>query len=376
MHSIYISSNNIISSLGFNTENNIEKLKKGISGIKFNNNFKDINEYTANIEDSVLNYKFSEISDNENYTKLEKMMILSLNDTISKCSFPITKNTALIISSTKGNINLLDQANYNLNPNRIYLTELGEVIKKFFKFYNEPIIICNACVSGLLGITVAKKLINNKYYKNAFVVAGDVVSRFTLSGFKSLQAISKGPCLPYSKNRNGISLGEAAASVAISTELNANNIGEVLGEGESNDANHISGPSRNGEGLYNSINKALKMACLNANDIEYICAHGTGTIYNDEMEAQAFNRLNMQNTPINSLKGYFGHTLGASGLLETIIAVKSMNNNILFKSNGFDKIGVTLPLNVVKNSQKKDLQTILKTASGFGGTNVAVIIKN
>ena len=182
MHSIYISSNNIISSLGFNTENNIEKLKKGISGIKFNNNFKDINEYTANIEDSVLNYKFSEISDNENYTKLEKMMILSLNDTISKCSFPITKNTALIISSTKGNINLLDQANYNLNPNRIYLTELGEVIKKFFKFYNEPIIICNACVSGLLGITVAKKLINNKYYKNAFVVAGDVVSRFTLSG--------------------------------------------------------------------------------------------------------------------------------------------------------------------------------------------------
>jgi len=375
MNSIYLSSNNIISSLGFNTKENIEKIKMGISGIKLYNNFKHLNEYTATVENKILNKKFSKIGANNNYTKLEKMMILSLNDTISKSPFPITKHTALIISTTKGNIDLLDLINSKLDPERVYLTKLGEVIKKFFKFYNDPIIICNACVSGVLGITVAKKIIKNKNYKNAFVVAGDIVSNFTLSGFKSLQAISEKPCSPYSKDRNGITLGEAAASVAISSIINSKNIAEVIGEGESNDANHISGPSRNGEGLFKSINKALKIASLTGNEIEYICAHGTATIYNDEMETQAFNRLNMQHIPLNSLKGYFGHTLGAAGLLETIIATKSMNNSCLYKSYGFNKIGLTLPLNIIKKNQKKDFSIFLKTASGFGGSNVAILIK-
>ena len=375
MSSIYISSNNIISSLGFNTKENIHKIKKGISGIKFHRNFGYMYEYTAKVEDKILNEKFSKIGANNDYTKLEKMMILSLNDTISKSPFSITKDTALIISTTKGNIDMLGSKNSKLHSDRVYLTKLGEVVKKFFKFYNDPIIICNACVSGVLGITVAKKLIKNKNYKDAFVVAGDIVSNFTLSGFKSLQAISNKPCSPYSKNRNGISLGEAAVSVAISSKINSKNIAEIIGEGESNDANHISGPSRNGEGLFKSINKALNMACLSGNEIEYICAHGTATVYNDEMEAQAFNRLNMQDIPLNSLKGYFGHTLGAAGLLETIIATKSMNNNYLYKSYGFNKIGVTLPLNIIKKNQKKNLSIILKTASGFGGSNVAILIK-
>ena len=375
MSSIYISSNNIISSLGFNTKENIHKIKKGISGIKFHRNFGYMYEYTAKVENKILNEKFSKIGANKDYTKLEKMMILSLNDTISKSPFSITKDTALIISTTKGNIDMLGSKNSKLHSDRVYLTKLGEVVKKFFKFYNDPIIICNACVSGVLGITVAKKLIKNKNYKNAFVVAGDIVSNFTLSGFKSLQAISNKPCSPYSKNRNGISLGEAAVSVAISSKINSKNIAEIIGEGESNDANHISGPSRNGEGLFKSINKALNMACLSGNEIEYICAHGTATVYNDEMEAQAFTRLNMQDIPLNSLKGYFGHTLGAAGLLETIIATKSMNNNYLYKSYGFNKIGLTLPLNIIKKNQKKNLSIILKTASGFGGSNVAILIK-
>jgi len=375
MDSVYISSNNIISSLGFNTEENINKIKKGISGIKFHKNFMNLDEYTAKIEDKLLNKKFSIIGENKDYTKLEKMMILSLKDTISKSPFKITKNTALIISTTKGNINLLDSNKYNFNSERIYLTKLGEVIKFFFDFKTDPIIICNACVSGVLGITVAKKLIKNKIIKNAFVVAGDILSNFTLSGFKSLQAISEKPCSPYSKDRSGISLGEAAASLAISSQKNSKNIAEIIGEGESNDANHISGPSRNGEGLYKSINKALDIANLSVNEIEYICSHGTATIYNDEMEAQAFNRLNMQNIPLNSFKGYFGHTLGAAGLLETIVATKSMNNNHLYKSYGFNKIGVSLPLNIIKETQEKKFSIFIKTASGFGGSNAAILIK-
>ena len=103
-----------------------------------------------------------------------------------------------------------------------------------------------------------------------------------------------------------------------------------MGDATCNDANHISGPSRTGEGLYRSVKAALKEANIGAAQIDYISAHGTATPFNDEMEAIAFSRLGMEEVPLNSLKGYFGHTLGASGLLETIVGMHFMMKNILF----------------------------------------------
>src|SRR5690606_19024532 len=105
--------------------------------------------------------------------------------------------------------------------------------------------------------------------------------------------------------------------------------------GQSNDANHISGPSRTGKGLKIAIEKALVKSGVAVNSIAYINAHGTGTVFNDEMESLAFSDLGFQNTPVNSLKGYFGHTLGASGIVETIISIWQMNRGLLFKSLGF-----------------------------------------
>ena len=94
------------------------------------------------------------------------------------------------------------------------------------------------------------------------------------------------------------------------------------------------------------------------------------------MEAIAFNRSNLHRVPVNSLKGYFGHTLGASGLLETIIGMHSLKNNTLYASKGFNLLGVSQPLNIIKNTQpNKMLHTFIKTASGFGGCNTAVIFK-
>ncbi|MBT3920214.1 MAG: beta-ketoacyl synthase, partial [Flavobacteriaceae bacterium] len=110
-------------------------------------------------------------------------------------------------------------------------------------------------------------------------------------------------------------------------------------------------------------------------NIDYISAHGTGTPFNDEMEAIAINRLGLQNVPINSLKGYFGHTLGASGLLETIVGMHSLYNNTLYSSLGFEEIGVSQPINVITKTITKKLNIFLKTASGFGGSNMAVIFK-
>ena len=150
---------------------------------------------------------------------------------------------------------------------------------------------------------------------------------------------------------------------------------QILGSATSNDANHISGPSRTGEGLVIAISKAIEEAKISSTDIDYISAHGTATVFNDEMESIAFGRLDLTDVPLNSLKGYYGHTFGSSGLLETIIGIESINNDTLIACHGYKENGVTNPLNIIKKTTKKPLKTFLKTASGFGGCNTAILIK-
>jgi len=266
--------------------------------------------------------------------------------------------------------------NSSFSKNRIYLNELGNIIKDFFGFQLEPIVISNACISGGLALAVAKRFISAGKFDQAIVVGGDLVSEFVLSGFNSFQAISPEPCRPFSKNRKGISLGEAAVAVLLSSKKPENpNIISLIGEASANDANHISGPSRTGEGLYKSIQNALKEAQVSAKEIDYLSAHGTATAYNDEMEAVAFNRSGFENVPTNSFKGYYGHTLGASALLECILTKHSLLNNELYTSLNFDGIGVSKPLNIIGVFEKKELRFAVKTASGFGGCNIALVLK-
>jgi 3-oxoacyl-[acyl-carrier-protein] synthase-1 len=149
----------------------------------------------------------------------------------------------------------------------------------------------------------------------------------------------------------------------------------LLGSGVSNDANHISGPSRTGEELAHAIAQALKTSELTPDDIDFISAHGTATVYNDEMEAKAFNYAGMSKIPLNSLKGYYGHTLGAAGVIETIITIHGLLQNELIPTRGFDTFGVPKEINVCSQLQSKPLKRILKTASGFGGCNAALVVE-
>jgi 3-oxoacyl-[acyl-carrier-protein] synthase-1 len=109
-------------------------------------------------------------------------------------------------------------------------------------------------------------------------------------------------------------------------------------------------------------------------EIDTINAHGTATPYNDEMESIAFERAGLSDIPLNSLKGYYGHTLGAAGVLEAIVAIESAQRNMLIKSAGFENIGVSGRIEVIKEHSSKTINTILKTASGFGGCNGAMLL--
>jgi len=372
---VYVSETNCITPLGFDVPSNIKNIEKGVSGIQKQDTQKLVSFpfYAASISDTDLNAAFSKISTIEDFTRLEKMMLLALHPIVSKSNCQLNEKVALIVATTKGNITALKTQEV-VSISKAHLSELAKTIATFFEFTTIPIVVSNACVSGILAVSVAKRLIQSNKYDAVFIVAGDELSEFVVSGFNSFQAMSNSPCKPYSKNRNGVSLGEATAAVLVTSNPN-NAKATVLGDGAINDANHISGPSRTGEGLVLSIQSALNEAHVEASQIDYISAHGTATPFNDEMEAIAFNRLGLENCAMNSLKGYYGHTLGASGLLETVIGIESMLQGRVFASFGFDEIGVSQSIQVIKENKDKSIRYFLKTASGFGGCNTAVVFE-
>ena len=233
--------------------------------------------------------------------------------------------------------------------------------------------VSNACISGLLAILVGMRLIKSGQYENAVIAGADVISKFVLSGFQSFQAISDEPCKPFDQARSGISLGEGAGTLILSSHKKYEGGIKVMGGSVNNDANHISGHSRTGEDIAVVINKALQEANISASEIDFISAHGTATLYNDEMEAKAITIAGLQSVPVNSLKGYYGHTLGAAGLIESIISIHSLKENLVLPTMGFKQPGVTKPLNICSALLHGTLQNCLKTASGFGGCNAAVV---
>lgn len=370
---VYISHTNCVTPLGMDTAANVAAVAEGRTGIKQYADTALMEQpfYAGRIEDRILNVAFTAIGNPAEYSRLEKMMLLALYPVVKKSGVQLNDKAVLLLSTTKGNITALQQES---TAGQAWLHELAQTVALFFGFATQPVIVSNACVSGILAVSVAKRLLQSGLYDNAFIVSGDEVSEFVLSGFNSFQAMSDSPCKPYSANRTGVNLGEAAAAALVTID-NKNAKAKITGDGSVNDANHISGPSRTGEGLVRSIESALLESGITADKIDYISAHGTATPFNDEMEAIAFNRLGLQEVPVNSLKGYYGHTLGASGLLEMVIGLESMQQGVVFTSLGYDEPGVSQPINVISENQNKKIHYFLKTASGFGGCNTAVVFE-
>lgn len=383
MKEIYITDYNCVTPLGFDVSSNWDALLEGKSGVSLHKIIENHEPfYASKINSEKLEEEFTtnfKSVQNNNFTRLEKIFLLSLQPLVER--HQITEETAFILSTTKGNISLLK--NKNTLPEGVFLSDLAQKIADFFGFKTKPIVVSNACVSGVMALAVAKNMILSGKYNDAFVIAGDEISEFVISGFNSFQAIGSGICKPYDKTRDGINLGEAAAAVYITgyrsdegkTLQNEKFSFKILGDSAINDANHISGPSRTGDGLYTSIKNAMTEAQVTAEQINFISAHGTATIYNDEMEAIAFNRAELQNIPLHSLKAYYGHCLGASGLLETIISMESALHKTLLPSKNFEDLGTSQSLNIIKENQPAEIRYILKTASGFGGCNAAVVLE-
>ncbi|UYQ93882.1 beta-ketoacyl synthase [Chitinophaga horti] len=381
MKTVFVAADNIISPLGNTTAANFDEVRRGGSGIRLHN---DLSLAAAPFYGSVITGEqlagFKENGDYASETrvpdrlsKFETLCILSVKDALSQTDIPVKdERTAFILSTTKGNIEKI--ADETAQPSALQLFPSAQKIADYFGMTSKPLVISNACISGLLALIIGQRLIRSGQYDQVIVTGADVFTRFVLSGFQSFLAVSNEPCKPFDAARNGISLGEAAATVILTADPGKSK-GIVLGEGaSSNDANHISGPSRTGEELGGAVNKAIINSGLTVADIGFVSAHGTATLYNDEMEAKAFNFAGLQEVPVNSLKGYYGHTLGAAGLVEAIIGMRSLEQNIIIPTKGYSQHGVPMPLNVCHGTPlARDMRHFIKTTSGFGGCNAAMV---
>lgn len=374
MNQVFLASDNILSPLGITTADNYMAVKEGKTGIALHNKTSlSATPFYA----SLLNKLPSFLNDSE-CTRFERMCVLSIQNALAGTSIKLSdKDTIFILSTTKGNISLLTGS--LVTPqlrSQLALQTTAKKIGAYFSAANSPIVVSNACISGVLAILLAKRLLKAGKYKHAVITGADELSWFIVSGFQSLHAVSNLPCKPFDKNRDGITLGEGAATIVLTADESRADgpVKITVGEGvSSNDANHISGPSRTGAELGYAVSETLKQNRLKPTDISFISAHGTATIYNDEMESKAFESAQLSEVPLHSLKGHFGHTLGAAGIIESLITIYSLRESLVLPNKNYDEYGVSGKVNINRAVTKNEKKNAVKTASGFGGCNAAIV---
>ncbi len=235
-----------------------------------------------------------------------------------------------------------------------------------------------ACISGLLAIQQGARLILSDLADAVLVIGVDVLSHFVLAGFSALKSLDPRGCRPFDKDRQGLSLGEGAgALVLLRSDMTSAPLAHVTGWGVSNDANHLTGPSRDGSGLALAIGRALRQANVTPDTIDYVNAHGTGTAYNDRMEALALQTVFGDQSPwVSSCKGMIGHTLGAAGVIESALCIVAAREHWVPGTPGFRTPDPDAPARVADTPRRSvSCRRILKMNSGFGGTNSAVVLE-
>lgn len=389
---VYISSSYMISSLGSGVQENFDAALEGQSGVHmYSGSEKSQNPVMAGIIDPAVFEELSEKYDGScgfgSYTDAELLAINCVENVVGDAGLP--ERTGLVIASAKGNVAMLEGRCGAPQPQQVtdlqtareasclpfpQLNRRNRVGEFFGIDESDVYYISNACISGVSALIFARRMILSGLYDNMIVVGVDVQNRFIISGFASFKSLSPELCRPYDASRCGLNLGEACGAVML-TKTGTSDLVAIDGGSASDDANHISGPSRTGDGLYFAMRDAMSEAGVGPADVDMLQMHGTATAYNDEMESKAAGLAGLSDVPAQSLKPYFGHTMGASGIIETILATEELKCGIFLGVKGFEELGVPVPLNVsAENRLIRNPHHCLKTASGFGGTNAAVLL--
>ena len=358
---VSVLADNVISPLGETSEENYQAVKEGKSAIHA------YAPMTAGIPNGFVASLLS--------SDFEELAFRSAQKAIDASGINVSSTrTVFILSSTKGSIEKLGQT----DDDKLYLGNIAQRIATRLGIQLSPIVVCNACISGLAAMILASRLLVSKKYDYAVVCGADCPGRFIISGFQSLNAMSAFSCQPFDIERQGLNLGEAAATVVLGREITTKSVNNgcrkqvwQIGHGYiKNDAYHISAPSKTAEGLYEALLKTMNG--IDKRNIAFINAHGTATLFNDQMEAIAIHRAELQDIPVNALKGYVGHTLGAAGIMETILCMKAVDDHTVLGTRGYEEVGVSGRIQLSSKHHSTIKTSFIKQLSGFGGCNATL----
>ena len=358
---VSVLADNVISPLGETSEENYQAVKEGKSAIHA------YAPMTAGIPNGFVASLLS--------SDFEELAFRSAQKAIDASGINISSTrTVFILSSTKGSIEKLGQT----DDDKLYLGNIAQRIATRLGIQLSPIVVCNACISGLAAMILASRLLVSKKYDYAVVCGADCPGRFIISGFQSLNAMSAFSCQPFDIERQGLNLGEAAATVVLGREITTKSVNNgcrrqvwQIGHGYiKNDAYHISAPSKTAEGLYEALQETMNG--IDKRNIAFINAHGTATLFNDQMEAIAIHRAELQDIPVNALKGYIGHTLGAAGIMETILCMKAVDDHTVLGTRGYEEGGVSGRIQLSSKHHSTIKTSFIKQLSGFGGCNATL----
>ncbi len=335
---VYISSSYMITSLGSGVQENFEAALQGQSGVHIClDTTKSQNPVMAGIIDPAVFEELSEKYDGfcgfGSYTDAELLAINCVENVVGDAGLP--ERTGLVIASAKGNVAMLEgrcgatktqqvtdlqselttqgsklpQCSENQSgassrkasyPQHLQENRLNRVGEFFGIDESDVCYISNACISGVSALIFARRMILSGRYDNMIVVGVDVQNRFIISGFASFKSLSSELCRPYDASRCGLNLGEACGAVML-TKTGTSELVAIDGGSASDDANHISGPSRTGDGLYFAMRDAMSEAGVGPADVDMLQMHGTATAYNDEMESKAAGLAGLSDVTAQSL---------------------------------------------------------------------------
>jgi 3-oxoacyl-[acyl-carrier-protein] synthase II len=368
MKRVFLTAAGMVSGLGSTLTENWQRLQNGQTAIKPITYF----------DTSAIDYRLSSAVPDLR-TEQTNNFVQELARRAIKQIETVPQNTFVIWTGIKGNAQYIESG---LTQDTLHLPRhYRHWIEERYATTAGGMEVNAACASSAVGVALGAQRIALGEQSSVLVCGADLASRFVHLGFSALKALTATAARPFDENRDGLVLGDGATALLLMDEQTAGingftKLAEISGWGISNDANHITGPARDGIGLILSIRQALEMAALDPEEVQALCAHGTATRYNDGMELTAVETLfGSRRFPVFSVKGSIGHTLGAAGGIETALSAWALKHKTVLPTVGLQEAEERAKGRVSAEPQIFEGENILTTNSGFGGVNAALLLR-